>query len=84
MSKNSLTVTDNRNGNTYDLPITYGTYSEDGAHVRSEDLRQIKSSDNDFGLLGYDPAYINTASCSSSVTYIDGGERNFALSRISH
>ena len=74
MSKDSLTVIDNRTDETYDLPITYGTYSEDGAHVRSEDLRQIKSSDNDFGLLGYDPAYINTASCSSAVTYIDGAK----------
>ena len=74
MSKNSLKVIDNRTDETYDLPITYGTYSEDGAHVRSADLNQIKGSDNDFGLLGYDPSYVNTASCSSAVTYIDGAK----------
>ena len=45
MSKDSLTVIDNRTDEKYDLPIAYGTYSEDGAHVRSEDLRQIKGSD---------------------------------------
>ena len=74
MSKDSLKVIDNRTDETYDLPITYGTYFEDGAHVRSADLNQIKGSDNDFGLLGYDPSYVNTASCSSAVTYIDGAK----------
>ena len=72
MGKDSLTITDNRNGNTYELPIAYGTYPEDGAYIRTAELRQIVSSDDDFGLLGYDPAYFNTASCRSAVTFIDG------------
>jgi citrate synthase len=61
----SLTVTDNRTGNTYELPIEDGT-------VKAMDLRQIKTGDGDFGLMAYDPAYTNTASCRSSITYIDG------------
>src|SRR6195952_2597810 len=65
MSSESLTVTDNRTGQTYELP------SEDGT-VRGLDLRQIKVDEDDFGLMSYDPAFNNTASCRSSVTYIDG------------
>jgi citrate synthase len=61
----TLSVTDNRTGETYELPITEGT-------VRALDLRQIKTSDEDFGLMSYDPAYMNTASCRSAITYIDG------------
>src|ERR1700704_4526893 len=61
----TLTVTDNRIGKTYELPITDGT-------VRAMDLRQIKTGEDDFGLMAYDPAYTNTASCRSSITYIDG------------
>jgi citrate synthase len=61
----TLTVTDNRTGKTYELPVTDGT-------VRAMDLRQIKVSDDDFGLMAYDPAYTNTASCRSAITYIDG------------
>ena len=72
MSKDSLTITDNRTGKTYEIPISYGTYESDGASIRSADLRQIKVKDGDFGLMGYDPAYLNTASCKSAVTYIDG------------
>ncbi|MEX1162230.1 MAG: citrate synthase [Nitriliruptor sp.] len=63
--KDTLTVTDNRTGQTYELPI------EDGA-IRSMDLRQIKVSDDDFGLLAYDPAFKNTANVRSEITYIDG------------
>jgi citrate synthase len=65
MPNETLTVTDNRTGQTYELPI------EDGA-IRAPDLRQIKVSDDDFGLMSYDPAFLNTASCRSSITYIDG------------
>jgi citrate synthase len=65
MSSDSLTVTDNRTGETYEVEITDGT-------VRAMDFRQMKVSDEDFGLMTYDPAYTNTASCRSSVTYIDG------------
>ncbi len=62
-----LHVTDSRTGRSYDLPIT------DGA-IWALDLRQIKASDEDFGLLSYDPAFLNTASCRSAITYIDGDE----------
>ncbi len=68
----SLSVTDNRTGKTYELPIQYGTYPEYGAAIRCLDLRNIKVSDDDFGLLAYDPGFTNTASCKSSVTFIDG------------
>jgi citrate synthase len=61
----TLTVTDNRTGQSYELPIQDGT-------VRGMDLRQIKTDAQDFGLMVYDPAYMNTASCRSSITYIDG------------
>jgi citrate synthase len=61
----TLSVTDNRTGRTYELPVTDGT-------VRAMDLRQIKVDEDDFGLLSYDPAYTNTASCRSAITYIDG------------
>jgi citrate synthase len=61
----TLSVTDNRTGRTYDVEIVDGT-------VRSTDFRQIKVSDDDFGLMTYDPAYMNTASCRSAITYLDG------------
>ncbi len=60
-----LLVTDTRTGKEYQLPISDGT-------IKSMDLRQIKVSDQDFGLMGYDPAFMNTASCRSKVTFIDG------------
>jgi len=72
MAKDSLTITDNRTGKTYELPILYGTFPTYGAAVRTADLRQIKVSDDDFGLMGYDPAFTNTASCKSAITHIDG------------
>ncbi|HEY2745252.1 MAG TPA: citrate/2-methylcitrate synthase, partial [Polyangia bacterium] len=65
MAKDSLTVTDNRTGKSYELAITDGT-------IRALDLREIKTGADDFGLLSYDPAYLNTASCRSSITFIDG------------
>ncbi|HWX86652.1 MAG TPA: citrate synthase [Solirubrobacteraceae bacterium] len=61
----TLTVTDNRTGKIYELPVTDGT-------VRAMDLRQIKTGEDDFGLMAYDPAYLNTAACRSAITYIDG------------
>src|ERR671934_809774 len=61
----TLTITDNRTGQSYDVEIADGT-------VRAMDLRQIKTDDADFGLMAYDPAYTNTASCRSSITFIDG------------
>src|SRR6266498_433684 len=65
MPKDSLTITDNRTGKTYELPI------QDGC-VRTMDLRQIKAHESDFGLMGYDPAFLNTANCISRITFIDG------------
>jgi citrate synthase len=65
MSKDSLSITDNRTGRTYELPIEHGT-------IRALDLRQIKVADDDFGLMTYDPAFTNTASCRSRITFIDG------------
>jgi citrate synthase len=67
-----LTITDNRTGKSYELPIMYGTFPTYGAAIRSADLRQIKVSEEDFGLMGYDPAFMNTASCKSAITFIDG------------
>jgi citrate synthase len=65
MGRDSLTVTDNRTGKSYDLPIESGT-------IRALDLRQIKTGPEDFGLMAYDPAFTNTASCKSRITFIDG------------
>ena len=65
MSKESLTVTDNRTGKNYEIPVADGT-------IRAMDLRQIKTSDDDFGLMTYDPAFMNTAACRSAITFIDG------------
>jgi citrate synthase len=65
VAKDTLTVTDNRTGKTYELPIADGT-------IRATDLRQIRASDDDFGLMTYDPAFMNTAACRSAITYIDG------------
>src|SRR5579859_6621688 len=62
---NTLTITDNRTNKTYTVPVENGT-------IRAMDLRQIKTGADDFGLMSYDPAFTNTASCRSSVTFIDG------------
>jgi len=72
MGKDTLTITDNRTGKTYELPIQYGLYPTYGASIQAGDLRQIRVSEEDFGLLSYDPAFMNTASCKSGVTFIDG------------
>ena len=61
----TLHVTDSRTGRSYDLPIASGA-------IRATDLRQIKAADDDPGLLSYDPAFLNTASCRSAITFIDG------------
>jgi citrate synthase len=63
--RGTLSVTDNRTGRSYEIEISDGT-------VRSTDFRQIKVDDDDFGLMTYDPAYMNTASCRSEITYLDG------------
>lgn len=68
----TLTVTDNRTGKSYELPIIYGTYPEYGAAIPAKELRKIKQSESDFGMLAYDPGFTTTASCRSSITFIDG------------
>src|ERR1700754_1528767 len=65
MSNESLTITDNRTGKQYQLGIENGT-------IKAMDLRQIKTSDDDFGLMTYDPAFMNTGSCKRRITFIDG------------
>ncbi|MBI3998262.1 MAG: citrate synthase [Armatimonadetes bacterium] len=72
MGKDTLTVTDNRTGKSYEIPISYGTYPTYGAAIKAADLKQIKVSDDDFGLMSYDPSFGNTASCRSTITHIDG------------
>src|SRR5438876_6319005 len=66
MAKNTLTIIDNRTGKQYEVPV------EDGGVIRAARLRDIKTSPDDFGLMSYDPAFTNTASCRSKITYIDG------------
>jgi len=65
MPQDTLTITDNRTGHSYTLPVENGT-------IRAMDLRKIKTGQEDFGLMTYDPAFMNTASCRSSITFIDG------------
>ena len=63
--RESLTITDNRTGRQYEVPVQHDT-------IRAIDLRQIKVNEDDFGMMTYDPAYTNTASCISRITFIDG------------
>ncbi|HXJ46742.1 MAG TPA: citrate/2-methylcitrate synthase, partial [Candidatus Dormibacteraeota bacterium] len=63
--RETISITDNRTGKSYEIPITHGT-------IRAMDLRQIKVDATDFGMMSYDPAFNNTASCISRVSYIDG------------
>jgi citrate synthase len=63
--RETLTITDNRTGKSYEIPITHDT-------IKAMDLRQIKVNASEFGMISYDPAYNNTASCISRITYIDG------------
>ncbi len=72
MGKDTLTIIDNRTGKTYEVPILYGTYPKYGAAIRATDLRQIKVDEDDIGLMSYDPAFLNTASTRSRITFIDG------------
>jgi len=65
MSTDTLTITDNRTGKSYEVPIN------DGA-IKASDLRQLKLDPNDYGLMSYDPAFTNTASTKSAITYLDG------------
>src|SRR4051812_46864629 len=64
-ARNTLTIVDNRTGKRYEVPVRDGT-------IRANDLRQIQVSTDDFGMMSYDPAFMNTAACRSSITFIDG------------
>ena len=64
-TRDAVTITDHRTGKSYEVPVQDGT-------IRAIDLRQIKVSPDDFGLMSYDPAFLNTASCRSRITFIDG------------
>ena len=72
MAKDTLTVIDNRTNKSYEIPIMYGLYPNESSAIRATDLRQIKVSEDDFGVMTYDPAFMNTASCRSKITFIDG------------
>src|SRR5215212_6827316 len=61
----TLTITDNRTGRKYEIPVQNGT-------IRAIDLRQIKVAADEFGMMTYDPAFTNTAACRSRITFIDG------------
>ena len=65
MANDSMTITDHRTDKTYELPVEHDT-------IRAMDLRKIKVKPDDFGLMTYDPAFMNTANCKSTITYIDG------------
>src|SRR3954454_14107660 len=65
MSTDTLTITDNRTGKSYEIPISDGT-------IKASDLRQLKLDPNDYGVMSYDPAFTNTASTKSAITYLDG------------
>ena len=65
MSSDTLTIIDNRTGRQYSVPVSEGT-------IRAADLRQIKTSDDDFGIMSYDPSFLNTATCHSDITFVDG------------
>ena len=67
----TIALTDQRTGKQYDLPVTTEG-PETATSIRAMDLRKVKAVDGEFGLLSYDPAYMNTASCKSAITYIDG------------
>src|SRR5947207_888186 len=64
-AQDTLSITDSRTGESYELEINDGT-------IKAMDLRQIKVNEDEFGLMAYDPAFTNTASCRSEITYIDG------------
>src|SRR6202162_706054 len=66
MAKDTLSVTDNRTGKSYEIPI------EEGSVIRATALREIKTGPEDFAMMSYDPALVNTAPCKSRVTFIDG------------
>ena len=67
-----LSINDNRTGNKHELTLSYGTHVNAGSAISAKDLREIKTSDQDFGVLVHDPGFMNTSACKSSITFIDG------------
>ena len=67
-----LNIHDNRTGNKHELDLSYGTHVDAGSAISASDLREIKTSDRDFGVLVHDPGFMNTSACKSSITFIDG------------
>ena len=76
----TIKILDNRTEKELELPIIYGTYPEYGASIPAKEVRKVKATETDFGLLSYDPGFTNTASCKSAVTFIDG-EKGILLYR---
>jgi citrate synthase len=72
VGNDTLNITDNRTGKTYTVRVLYGTYPTYGAAIPAADLRQIRVSEDDFGLMTYDPGLVNTATTRSHITFIDG------------
>ena len=68
----SLSITDSRTGEIYEVPIFAGTFPDRGSAINASELRRIRASKDDFGLLAHDPGFLNTSSCRSQITYIDG------------
>jgi hypothetical protein len=75
MPNETLTIIDHRTEQTYSIPVSHGT-------IRAMDLRQIMTGPGDFGLMTYDPAFMNTASCQSAITYLDGDKGFFGIAAI--
>ena len=68
----SLSITDSRTGEKYEVPIFAGTFPDRGSAINASELRRIRASEEDFGLLAHDPGFLNTSSCRSRITFIDG------------
>ena len=68
----SLSITDSRTGEMYEVPIFAGTFPDRGSAINASELRRIRASEEDFGLLAHDPGFLNTSSCRSRITFIDG------------
>ena len=68
----SLSITDSRTGEIYEVPIFAGTFPDRGSAINASELRRIRASEEDFGLLAHDPGFLNTSSCRSRITFIDG------------
>ena len=87
MSQDTLTIRDDRTGKTYTVPLRYGSDPSLGAAIDAKDLKQIRSSDQDYGVMSYDPGLANTATCESRITCLNGEEgvlrhRGYAIEQL--